>query len=208
MSEYPLGSTAKVYYGIDGSEKTLRQMIRDEPEWAESRIREGEDAIKELERTERDRREAVEIALECQEATITAMNERDAYHDMAQGMSSDLTTIGEERDALAAHCAQLLSAGWRLKHELQQWSLTERGPQTSTVLAYWDAATDEKPSASLARRDVETAKAIQLALIEGANRNHLYEAPTARQAVDFLLSLARQEVEKREPVRRQAEEAP
>jgi hypothetical protein len=48
MSEYPPGSTAKVYYDIDSKETTLYRMVRSEPDWAQSRIVEGEKAIAEL----------------------------------------------------------------------------------------------------------------------------------------------------------------
>lgn len=49
MSEYPINSTAKVYFDTDGNEVTLRQLIKLEPEWAHSRIQAGERA-----ETERD----------------------------------------------------------------------------------------------------------------------------------------------------------
>lgn len=47
MSEYPIGSTAKVYYDIENNPRTLYWMVRNEPEWARSRIIEGEKAIAE-----------------------------------------------------------------------------------------------------------------------------------------------------------------
>lgn len=50
MSEYPPGSTAKVYYDVDGNPTTLFRLIRSEPSWAMSRIIEGEKAIQSLER--------------------------------------------------------------------------------------------------------------------------------------------------------------
>ena len=38
MTNYPPGSTAKVYQDSDGNELSLRRLIKDEPEWAHSRI--------------------------------------------------------------------------------------------------------------------------------------------------------------------------
>ena len=40
----------KVYYDVDGNEKTLAQMVRCEPEWARNRIIVGEEAIEENEK--------------------------------------------------------------------------------------------------------------------------------------------------------------
>ena len=47
MSNYPIGSTAKVYYDGDENPRTLYWMVRNEPDWATSRIIEGEKAIAE-----------------------------------------------------------------------------------------------------------------------------------------------------------------
>lgn len=38
-------NTAKVYRDINGDEKTIHQMVKDEPYWAAERIQEGEKAI-------------------------------------------------------------------------------------------------------------------------------------------------------------------
>jgi hypothetical protein len=51
----------------------------------------------------------------------------------------------------------------------------------------------------------EAAREMYLELIEGANRNHLRQAPTAMQAVENMLALALQAAKKREPKRRQSE---
>ena len=48
MSDYQAGSTAKVYADCDGNERTLYQMVRHEPEWAQSKIIEGEKAIEQI----------------------------------------------------------------------------------------------------------------------------------------------------------------
>jgi hypothetical protein len=37
--------TAKIYHDIDGNERTIWQMIKEEPEWAAARVQEGEIAI-------------------------------------------------------------------------------------------------------------------------------------------------------------------
>jgi hypothetical protein len=48
MSEYPAGSTAKQYFDGDGNPSTLYWMVRNEPDWARSRIIEGEKAIERI----------------------------------------------------------------------------------------------------------------------------------------------------------------
>lgn len=50
--KYPINSTAKQYTDSDGNLRTLWQMVRDEPEWAESRIRAGEEAIARIDELE------------------------------------------------------------------------------------------------------------------------------------------------------------
>jgi len=45
MSQYPVNSTAKQYYDADWKPTTLWRLVRDEPEWAVSRIQAGEQAI-------------------------------------------------------------------------------------------------------------------------------------------------------------------
>lgn len=49
MSHYPENSTAKEYFDSDGKPTTLYRLVRQEPEWAQSRVQAGELAI-----TERD----------------------------------------------------------------------------------------------------------------------------------------------------------
>lgn len=41
-------NTAKVYKNTDGKDRTIWQMVREEPDWAANRIQAGEDAIAEL----------------------------------------------------------------------------------------------------------------------------------------------------------------
>lgn len=41
--------TARIYYDSNGDERTIWQMVKDEPEWAAARIQEGEKAVKQLE---------------------------------------------------------------------------------------------------------------------------------------------------------------
>lgn len=50
MTDYPIGSTARVYCDMDGNDITLHQLIRQEPDWARSRIIVGEEALAEVER--------------------------------------------------------------------------------------------------------------------------------------------------------------
>ena len=41
-------NTAKIYYDSKGNMKNIRQMVKEEPDWAANRIQTGEDAIAEL----------------------------------------------------------------------------------------------------------------------------------------------------------------
>ncbi|HBJ28854.1 hypothetical protein, partial [Cobetia sp.] len=54
----------------------------------------------------------------------------------------------DERDALAAHVVELVKGGRALHDELQQWSLTERDPETSAAMAKWRTVVGEQPSLS------------------------------------------------------------
>lgn len=45
MSEYPVGSKAKKYFDQENMERGLYWMVRNEPNWAKSRIIEGEKAL-------------------------------------------------------------------------------------------------------------------------------------------------------------------
>jgi len=40
--------TAKIYFDAKGNQKTIWQMVRDEPEWTANRLQEGEKAISEI----------------------------------------------------------------------------------------------------------------------------------------------------------------
>lgn len=46
---YPINSTARQFFDIDGNPCTLSQLIRSEPDWARSRIIELEKRVAELE---------------------------------------------------------------------------------------------------------------------------------------------------------------
>ena len=98
----------------------------------------------------------------------------------------------ERADRLEVQVEKLHSAiaGWNARREV---------PDDIDLLI------DESITTALVQRDADTARDIHLALSNGAELNNLHKAPTAGHAVDFLLSLARQEVEKREPLRLQAE---
>lgn len=62
--------------------------------------------------------------------------------------------VEAERDALAAHVVELVKGGRALHDELQQWSLTERDPETSAAMAKWRTVVGEQSSLSpLYRRD-------------------------------------------------------
>ncbi|MCK2183549.1 hypothetical protein [Halomonas getboli] len=57
--------------------------------------------------------------------------------------------------ALAAHLGRLEHGGRALYHELEQWALTERDPETSSAMSAWMAVARDRPATSLARRDAE-----------------------------------------------------
>jgi|GEM_PF-5297975 len=56
--------------------------------------------------------------------------------------------VEAERDELAAHVVELVKGGRALHDELQQWSLTERDPETSAAMAKWRTVVGEQPSLS------------------------------------------------------------
>lgn len=78
MSEYPAGSTAKVYFDIDGNETTLHRLVRSEPEWAASRIIEGEKASENIEQLQRENAALRKICI-------------DVYLDQYVGQLNDVT---------------------------------------------------------------------------------------------------------------------
>ena len=41
-------NTAKIYKNVDGEDRSIFQMVREEPAWAANRIQEGEKALEEL----------------------------------------------------------------------------------------------------------------------------------------------------------------
>lgn len=87
-------------------------------------------------------------------------------------------SIGEERDALAAHVERLIRGGRYLHHELQQWSLTERDPETSAAMSTWDVIVRESPATSLARRDADKQTEAMESLLNEARNS--YGAETVR----------------------------
>lgn len=44
--------TARIYHDVDGNERTIHQMVKEEPVWAANRVQEGEKAIKRVEQLE------------------------------------------------------------------------------------------------------------------------------------------------------------
>lgn len=75
--------------------------------------------------------------------------ERDAYQDMAQCMSSDLTSMGEERDALAAHVERLE------KVLFDTYAAIEDGDPSAIPYDAARAAHNDTPTTSLARLKAE-----------------------------------------------------
>lgn len=47
--------TGKIYHDSKGNERTIWQMVREEPEWAAARVQEGEKAIERLKELEEDK---------------------------------------------------------------------------------------------------------------------------------------------------------
>jgi len=46
-------NTAKIYQDSDGNDRTIHQMVKQEPEWAANRIQEGERAIERVKEYEK-----------------------------------------------------------------------------------------------------------------------------------------------------------
>ena len=46
--------TARIYHDVEGNERTIHQMVKEEPIWAANRVQEGEKAIKRVEELEAD----------------------------------------------------------------------------------------------------------------------------------------------------------
>lgn len=73
MSEYPINSTAKIYYDADENQVTLRQLIKLEPEWAHSRIKICEQIEKE--------RDQLKAKLEVAEKLADKVNRAEKLHE-------------------------------------------------------------------------------------------------------------------------------
>jgi hypothetical protein len=56
-------STAKIYFNVDGNERTIHQMVKQEPEWAANRIQEGEKAIEQLQQEQEAKQELLEVLI-------------------------------------------------------------------------------------------------------------------------------------------------
>ncbi len=100
MSEYPIGSTAKVYHDSGGTARTLYQMVRLEPDWAKSRIIEGEKAaarVKELEEepTCSDCDDKGWLEDRAGRYPCTCISETDEYQRMAQRVKELEEVLGE-----------------------------------------------------------------------------------------------------------------
>ena len=76
-------------------------------------------------------------------------------------MTADKSRYLVDRDelealiALAVHVERLKQAGETLRHELAQWSLTERDPETTAAMCQFDHAARETPETSLAHLKAE-----------------------------------------------------
>mgnify|MGYP005830862869 CR=1 FL=1 len=132
MTDYPTNSTAKPYFGTDGEPRTLWQMVRDEPEWAVSRIKAGEEAIAQRDEYHEHLALIAEMTgnkgdIGAAHEGVNALMEELARHkrlfaatcqqlgSIQQALGSTVVGIEpamvrelvEERDALAAHLEQL-----------------------------------------------------------------------------------------------------
>lgn len=64
--------------------------------------------------------------------------------------SERIKVLELERDALAAQLERLKDAGNEIRHELAQWALTERDPETTAAMCQFDHIARETPSTSFA----------------------------------------------------------
>ena len=82
-------NTAKKYVNSDGEERTIHQMVREEPEWAANRIQEGEKAIDEVRKLKSALiKHAAFIARELHEDDITEAQDSRLY-SLIQRMKAD-----------------------------------------------------------------------------------------------------------------------
>lgn len=144
MTDYPTNSTAKPYFGIDGEPRTLWQMVRDEPEWAVSRIKAGEESIAQCDEY---RKHLAVIA----EMTGNA-GDIGAAHE-------GVNAVIEERDALAAHLESLTSLWTELGY-----SMADGNDDAGQLWQALENLFASKSAASLARRDaLKKAEGLRLA---------------------------------------------
>ncbi|MDT8895441.1 hypothetical protein RSO41_12320 [Halomonas sp. I1] len=92
---------------------------------------------------------------------------RDAYEDMAHGMSADLTTMGEERDALAAHVERLTSALVKIDTDLEGRNFLEDSSLRDTCRE----ALADTPTNSLARLKARWQVEVLQHMLGRARRN-------------------------------------
>lgn len=145
-----------------------------------------------------------EIRISASGASMALYIEGELYqplNTLEEHMARMLQQTRAERDALATQVEtlkELFKEGFESgdDHDLNEWE--QRALK----------AIQETSTHTLSRRDAEIAQSILQALREGAVSNHIHKAPSAERAVDAMLSLARQEWEKRRPLQlhHQAEE--
>ncbi len=98
-------------------------------------------------------------------------------YDLEQTLDSlrrHASEVEDDREALLVKVAQLKEAGDALRHELAQWSLTERDPETASAMCQFDHLARESSGAYLARRDARTGQEA-CRRVTGVLRNGIFD---------------------------------
>jgi len=90
-------NTSKIYYDLEGNEKTILQMVKDEPLWAANRVQEGEGFEAENTRLKAEI-ESLDIVL------AVAINENKSVWDENARLKAKLANIEEGLNRLEKKC--------------------------------------------------------------------------------------------------------
>lgn len=93
-TQYPPGSTAKVYYDADGNERTLSQMVMLEPEWARNRIISGEIAEQQRDELQQRVEQLLDQCLNFEGEAVEAKKQSD---DLAREVVTLTVELGEAK---------------------------------------------------------------------------------------------------------------
>ena len=99
-------NTAKIYYDSGGNERTIHQMVRDEPFWAACRIQEGEAAIEENQSI---KERETQIYIACKKAVSWALHSQsiDVLAEDVVPLLVKAIEAYENRDEVAAKSAKI-----------------------------------------------------------------------------------------------------